>query len=321
MGSSQSVLYRSHEYENQLVDSVPSKVTVDVAFQLAPNREQTGVVFVSDSGLRDASGKCNPFLMLKRAYEDRDNRTGCLLSVSLEYRKNTTGFKVDVVIDDVFSLRAGASLGSGVPHGVSQLDDGGDIHTDDTNRLEFPVSSTIPLNSEVDHDKATLYTSLVPLAQYKMWAGMDNAFKPPPLESDGDDGDSGGDAPVELFPDAHPLIRALRIHRVSMGYSASSWKQHCANDRHLHLLPSDMASTVRRHMNNTIFAKRRYTTFNSTSIALEVTDEVQRALDIKWSKRLRDGECAQPVVHVTFSLTLVTFGEGEAMMKVITTEM
>ena len=337
MGSANSMEYHTKEYENPLVfERSREPDIVEITFQLTVNRSGTGVTFVPDVSMRDGDINFNPFVKQKQMCADEE-RIACLLYAHVHYRKNTTGVDLPVLIQNLFSLPRGSDLQTGVPERAPRTPlDEGVIHTDDTNILLFPVAAdTNTMNSE----GIEVYRSRTPESACTKWAGMDAAFAepsltppppPPPDASKGKEEDEAEaeeapspaeDTTPEFFPDAHAFMRALRVHMKSLGYTEKSWSQSRQDGHHTHCIPKAMANNVRRLMNNTFFAKRRYTTFENTSVSIRVDAETQQKLDERWFDALKDPATPRPVIQVFMSLSLLRFGKGRPKMKIITLKM
>ena len=324
MGSGGSIEIKVAEYQNPLVHERPEQPPiVEVMFQLAVDASGTRVIVVPDESMQDGNARYNPFLRLKQEYEEA-GQVVCLEHVHVHQMKNTTGCDLTVSIKELFSLPREHALVSGCPESPPRLDEGRP-HPDLTNKLEFAV----PANAnQFIHAGVRVYKKRVGDGMYEKWAGMDRAFDdpvetaPPPAEGAEEEEEEALDPPplpeVEVFQDAHALIRALRMYGPSMNYPEGSWTSKKGPDGQIkHKVPSHMAADVRRKMRNTFFQNRRYTTFHNTNVSVNVPIEVQEQLNERWLAKLQNPSASRPVIQAFLSLTLLAFGEGDHKMNVI----
>ena len=128
-----------------------------------------------------------------------------------------------------------------------------------------------------------------------------------------------GNVDFEPYRDSHPFMRALHMHKASMGLSDRSWTTVQTDNGSLHRVPKSICVDLRRRMRANFFQDRRYTTFNRTSVSITVTPELQQALNERWLEKLKDTTRPRPLIEVTVSLSMLTFGQGAPEMRLIKT--
>ena len=320
MGSVHPVELKVREYENPLVfEQADQPPMVEMEFQLALDPEGKNVVVVPDQAMiEEGTQRFNPFQHIKAGLEER-GRVACVERIHVHQMKNTSNVQLTVRVDRLFSMPADHAFVSGCPDG--QVLDAENPHTDDTNVMVFSVGARcnrfIPTGIRV-------YSKRVGDGEYRKWAGMDAAFEPPPKRQVEEDIDidtgevSTTVLPVptcEVLPDPHAMVRAIRMYIPS---AEKQWKTTLNTKQVLiHSIPCAQTDEIRRLMNNTFFAKRRYTTFHETGVSLVIDNGIQQQLNEAWLERLREPTCPRPVIQVIVSVSMLTFGKGDPIMNVV----
>jgi hypothetical protein len=324
MGSAHPVRVAVAEYENPLIVNQESEVhMVDMMFQLALDDKRRNVTIVPDQSMvEEGSYRYNPFLKLKQELSSRQ-RVACVERVYVHQLKNTTDVQVTVRIDQFFSMPPDHPLKCGCPAQVPS-DGSSKPHADDTNRLVFDVAGQC---SQFTSQGIKVYTKRVGDGQYHKWAGMDAAFAVPaeaPIREQVADSEDGSETitikvmpecDFDVLPDAHAMVRAMRMY---MPEAEVQWKTTLnAKGDPVHRVPITQTKEIRRRMNSTFFAQRRYTTFNGTNVYLALTPEAQAELNAKWLEKLKDVTQPRPVVQAILSVSMIAFGKGEPEMNVV----
>jgi len=307
------------ETKNELTSTEPERyVTIKLSLGLSSGRDN--VVLHPCPTMRDkrADGNhfYNPFKSISEELQQKDARL-CISTIDVLRFSNDVSYDFHLQIKDIFSTKL--DYRSNMPTKKDYQEESRVFNEgapESTNMIEMMVPRSVAINATSPH---ILYESITPTNVLETHGGFENAYSVQETKSVIPDGDGPIDvkeAEYQLYDITHPIV--ADAYRLSKILDLDSGISRVTVDKVPKLkLTRKVDAQIKETVLQGIFDQMRYTDFHDSKLECVIPDELQKKLNSKYMKVLKNRDVTGyiPSVEVVLRVQGVRVRNGVPRVK------